>query len=251
MAESLNTSMLKGFEIIEAFDKSGSPELTISQLAEITELSVSTTFRLAKTLVAAGYLHKNPKGKVYSLGWKFIKLLAGLDLLIQHLLITVGAEHLEKLSAQFNENATIYVRVHSQRLCLYRVEGTQEVRNIVKRGHLAPLIKGSPGKVLMAFEPEETWGRYFPQNDTGLVEELRQIREQGWSSTDEQQTIGASSISAPIFGPHGKIVAALTLSGPTFRFRTLPVEKKLAAIQEFSRKITEALKQSGHENGLG
>lgn len=244
MADSLNKSMLKSFEIIEAFDKADSPELTISQLAEITDLSVSTTFRLAKTLVAAGYLHKNPKGKVYSLGWKFIKLLGRLENLVQHLLISVGSHHLEELSDLFNENATIYVRAQGQRLCLCRVEGTQEVRNIVKTGQLAPLTKGSPGKVLLAFEPEEKWTRFFPDVDDALRRELRHIREAGYSSTDEEVTSGASSISAPIFGPHGELVAALTLSAPTFRFRKLSFEKKLAAIQAYSQKITDALKDS-------
>ncbi|MGE4527304.1 MAG: IclR family transcriptional regulator [Rhodospirillaceae bacterium] len=239
-----NKSVAKAFEIIESFEKAGKRHLTISELSEITDISISTAYRMASSLVHLGYLNRNEPDKTYSLGWKFVRLLSTMSDIVESLLINRGGIFVKRLSERFNENASLYVRLADQRLCLFRVEGSQEVRNVVKAGSINVLVSGSPGKVLLAHLPEETWGQYFDPADTALAETLRTIRAQGYATTVAEITAGASSISAPVFDERGEVIAALTLSGPSFRFGCDTFQEKLAAVIEHAGLITAAMQHS-------
>lgn len=236
----LNKSIGKAFEVIESFEKVDKRELTISEISEITDISISTAYRMATSLVSLGYLNKNTDEKTYSLGWKILKLLSTVSAITESALVKTGARYVTALSEQFNENASLYVKAHKKRLCLYRVEGTQDVRNIVKAGDMAMITLGSPGKVLLAFLPESGWDMYFPSSDTAFAEELRAIRARGYAATEGEQTPGASSISAPVFGYNHEIIAALVLSGPSFRFTSDTVAAKVSAVVSYAGQISAA-----------
>lgn len=236
----LNKSIGKAFEVIESFERAGKQKLSVSEISEITDISVSTAYRMATSLVSLGYLNKNAPDKTYSLGWKLIRLFSAMNTFTENELITTGSPYVFELSEKFNENASIYVMMQRSRVCLYRVEGTQEVRNIVKPGDTTDITLGSPGKVLLAFSPEETWEIFAPASDANYIGKLRTIREQGYAVTDSEHTPGASSISAPIFGHNQKIIAALTLSGPSFRFKEGNFEEKIAAVVHYSKQISRA-----------
>jgi len=45
--------------------------------------------------------------------------------------------------------------------------------------------------------------------------ELATIREQGWAFDREEGNVGVSCVAAPIFGPLGEVVAALSVTGPS------------------------------------
>lgn len=236
----LNKSIGKAFEVIESFEKAGKQKLNVSEISEITDISVSTAYRMATSLVSLGYLNKNAPDKTYSLGWKLIRLFAAMNTLTEQELITSGSPFVFALSEKFNENASIYIKLQRKRVCLYRVEGTQDVRNIVKPGDMTDITLGSPGKVLLAFSPEETWEIFAPNVGADYFDNLRAIRERGYAVTDSEHTPGAASISAPIFGHNQKIIAALTLSAPSFRFKEGNFQEKIAAVVHYSKQISRA-----------
>jgi IclR family acetate operon transcriptional repressor len=70
--------------------------------------------------------------------------------------------------------------------------------------------------------------------------ELQAVRERGYARTLEEQEIGLVAVAAPIRALDGRVIAALAVSGPTFRLHeaTIPgvAERLLAAAAEISER---------------
>ena len=67
------------------------------------------------------------------------------------------------------------------------------------------------------------------------------MRERGWASVIEELELGLNAVSAPVFDANSKIVAALSVSGPAYRFgpdRFMEVAKQtVAAAEVISRRL--------------
>jgi DNA-binding IclR family transcriptional regulator len=50
---------------------------------------------------------------------------------------------------------------------------------------------------------------------TAVLRELAVIPDRGWAVDREEGNIGVSCVAAPVFGPLGDVVAALSVTGPT------------------------------------
>lgn len=71
-----------------------------------------------------------------------------------------------------------------------------------------------------------------------LKEELQMVRELGYGATSEEHEIGLAALSAPVRSLNGQVIAAVTISGPTFRINdhTIPqlAEQLIAAGDKIS-----------------
>jgi DNA-binding IclR family transcriptional regulator len=111
---------------------------------------------------------------------------------------------MRELADQSSESVAFYVRAGAVRTCLYRVESKHPIRYTVREGDVLPLGAGSGGRVLSAFsgeagEPYETIRRTFHFISIG------------------DRDIETAGVSAPVFGPGGPLLGALTLAGPRSR----------------------------------
>jgi len=141
-------SVDKALGILRLFH-SETPELSLIQIAEQTGLYKSTVLRMLASLESALLVVKQSDGK-YVLGPAIASLYAAYQ--HQQSLETVVLPILEKLMLATNESAAFHVRQGDKRLCLYRVDSKQALRDHIKVGDLLPIDKGAGGKVLRAFE---------------------------------------------------------------------------------------------------
>ena len=77
-----------------------------------------------------------------------------------------------------------------------------------------------------------------------LRRSLAEIRRRGYAVTSDERVEGASAVSAPVRDGTGRVVAGLTISGPTYRFTPDRVRRFTALVLEGASKISAAL---GHE----
>jgi DNA-binding IclR family transcriptional regulator len=95
-------------------------------------------------------------------------------------------------------------------------------------GQGTPLHATSSGKVLLAHAPEavrkdalsRALQRFTPATITDpevLRQDLDHIVEQGWGATVEEYEVGLSAVAAPVRAADGDVIAALSVSGPSFR----------------------------------
>ena len=113
-------------------------------------------------------------------------------------------------------SAQVYRRVGDQRLCIAAAEPAAGLRDTVPVGALLTLSAGSAAQVLVAWleSPERDRllaGAAYTERD------LAQVRRRGWAHSVAQREPGVASISAPVRGPDGAIVAAVSMSGPQER----------------------------------
>jgi DNA-binding IclR family transcriptional regulator len=219
---------------------------TFSGLVRATGFSRTTTHRLVKALEAHGLLEPDGK-RGYRLGARLLRLSAAAarELPLRELAHPV----LERLAATSGEGAQLYMRSGDARLCIDSVESTSELRTIVPVGAALPLTAGSAGKVFLAHLEEQDRVRlmegYRPSTSEGpsearLLAELETIRRRGWASSSGERESGVASVSAPVLARDGRLVAVVSLSGPSSRLGHTRARHAAPAVLEAARDIEVA-----------
>jgi DNA-binding IclR family transcriptional regulator len=212
-------SVDKALTILRLFS-SQTPELSLNQIAEMTGLYKSTSLRLLASLTAALLVLKRSDG-MYVLGPTIASLHTAYQ--SRQSLEAFISPVLESLVKVTHESAAFHVREGDKRLCLYRVDSEQALRDHIKVGDLLPIDKGAGGKVLLAFEGAS--GKVF-----------KQIREEMVFAISGDRIKEISGISAPVFNAEG-LIGVITLTMPTYRFNP----KMSSQVKASAKKLTELL----------
>lgn len=213
----------RALSILNAFRESDR-FLSLAELSERTGLYKSTILRLIETLKADGYLGQNAEGK-YQIGPTVFRLGRYYQAATTPAEIIIPA--LQALAAASTESAGFQVRAGEQRMCLYRIDSTQRLRDHISPGDLLPLDRGAAGKVILAFtEPQNR--RY----DT--------VRKQLVVHTTGETAKGMAGVAAPVFG-NGGFIGALTISGPEFRFDKKAIAKFETLLRKAAQEATMRL----------
>jgi DNA-binding IclR family transcriptional regulator len=107
------------------------------------------------------------------------------------------------------ESAAFHVRQGDKRVCLYRVESSQMVRDTVRQGDVLPLSRGAGGRVLRAFGGARGAAYDAIRRDYAVALEGDRAPE----------LVG---LSAPVFGRNDALLGALTVTAPASR---LPLDR--------------------------
>jgi DNA-binding IclR family transcriptional regulator len=201
--------------------RAGDKALSLTELANRTQLYKSTVLRLTASLEHARLLLRNEEGR-YALGPEIARL-AGLYAATFSLESEV-LPVLRALVAKTRESAAFHVRQGDKRLCLYRIDSPQVVRDHIRAGDLLPLRRGAGGRVLMAFAGAR-----------GALYE--RIRREGVAVLAGDRVPELTGISAPVFGHDGALAGALTLTLPTSRINDAFVPIVRAAAETLSRRL--------------
>src|SRR5699024_4069334 len=79
---------------------------------------------------------------------------------------------------------------------------------------------------------------------------LSGIRRRGWAQSVAERDAGVASVSAPERGPSGKVIAAVSISGPVERMTRMPGRLHGDAVAAAGHRLTEVLR-SASEDGPG
>jgi len=224
-------------------------ELSITEIARSVGLSKSTVHRLLTALQTKGFVQQNPENQKYSLGMVLLHL--GHVVSEQLDIRRLARPLMRQLERETGETVNLNVNRDGYRVCIEKVESHHDVRHFVEIGKRLPIYCGASGKVLMAYmEPDEVeeivrrtglspYTSRTIADPAALRQELEAIRRRGYATSTSERVEGASSVSAPVRDSTGKVVASLTISGPSFRFTPEKVldfiDKVRAAAAELSR----------------
>lgn len=201
----------RALSVLSAFGQ-GDQALSVTELAARTRLYKSTVLRLLASLAHAGMMRKTSQG-LWALGPEMARLgrLYTASFALEDRVLPVMRE----LVAQTGESVALHIRQGEQRLCLFRVDSPQLLRDHVQAGDVLPLDRGAGGRVLMAFGGAH--GRVYDK-----------IRREGYVHVASDRVPGLVGVSAPVWRGDGQLVGALTLTVPEARFRP-PMVKQLRA----------------------
>lgn len=213
---------------------------SFTDVVERTGLARPTAHRLIQGLEDHGFL-VHVGGLGYVLGPRLLGLAASAmnDLPLRDLARPV----LERLARSTGESAQLFVRDRDTRVCIDTVESDSELRTIVEVGSALPLTKGSAGKVFLAWTGDHDRTRLIGTADdpARLEQQVATTRRRGWADSVAERARGVASVSAPVFGPDGSLLSAVSVSGPTSRLGQLRAKRYAPAVLEAAKEIERAL----------
>lgn len=210
----------RALSILAAFAV-GSEPMALVQIAEATGMYKSTVLRLLASLEHGRLIQKLSDGR-YSLGPEVARLYSAYS--HSFALSDVVLPAMTRLVEITRESASFHVRQGNQRLCLYRVDSPQPIRDHIRAGDVLPLDRGSGGRVLLAFggEPGEIYER---------------IRKEKMMSSVGDRSEGVAGISCPVFDASGRVAGAITLTMPSIRYQ----EDHKDAVRNAAIEMTQGL----------
>ncbi|ANY65795.1 IclR family transcriptional regulator [Paenibacillus sp. BIHB 4019] len=222
-------------------------DLVMTEIAERTGLHKSTVHRMLATLEDKGFIERDLVTERYRLGMRVWELSAHLSRTDDPAVI--WQPEMERLRDKLGETVSIYVRDGSERIRIQAVQSNQPVRRVAPIGARLPLYAGASSKVLIAYaDPlvrEEIFGDpswLFTIDLDQYKMQLADITEQGYATSFEEREPGAAAFSAPIFGREGKLVAALSVSGPASRMTMEKMRLAAPILLEASKRMSTMMK---------
>lgn len=249
-------SALRTLDLLKAFAQKPN-RFSLSELAVLTAMEKNQLYRSVKTLEAAGFLALGADGR-----YRMTELLHVLSSNTvkppSTSLPLLAAPHLDELAAQTGESVNLFVRHGDFAVCIDRRDSPHMVRLASVLGVTAPLHAGAVPKAMLAFLPESVQARVLArladlpvytnrtvQEPEALKRELAQIRERGYSISDEDYDASARGVGAPIFDGFGEVVAGISVGGPSFRVKRETLSVFGALVVQQAREITLRLGQAG------
>jgi IclR family acetate operon transcriptional repressor len=217
-----------------------------------TGLNLSTCYHLLNTLVAAGYVIKQPETQRFALTGKVS--FPGYTSLEQARLVPQLLPHLNALREITSETAYLSVRQGDEIVVSAIVESPMALRvSLLHVGFSGAAHAMALGKAILAYLPERDVSAYLARfgmpaltqktiaDGETLISELTTVAQQGYSVDLEEFAPGVCCIGAPIFGIAGRIVGSLAISLPKSRYdsgsATL-IEQVVATANAATRALT-------------
>ncbi|MGI9952152.1 IclR family transcriptional regulator [Moorellaceae bacterium AZ2] len=219
-------SVDNALRLLEAFS-AAEPELGISELSRKLGLSKSAVFRLVLTLENRGFLVQDQSSGKYRLGLKNLYL-GGLVLRYMDL-VKLAQPYLEDLMRKTEETVHLVILERGEAIFIGKVESARPMRMGSYVGARMPAYCTATGKVLLAHLSEEELEdylkrtplkRFTPYTITepeALRRHLLTVRQQGYAVDQEESEDGLMCIAAPVRDRSGRVIAAISISGPAGR----------------------------------
>ena len=235
-----NSVLGKARLILECFEIDD-VNLSLTEISRRTGISKPSVHRLNQELLEWGMLERS--GQEYRLGLRAFEL--GSRVPRFRVLRDAVRPYMESISFATRETVHLAVLDGLDVLYLEKIVGTPQAARPSRIAGRMPLHATATGKVLLAFgsstllESVLARGleRVTPVTVVApqlLAEQLVKARENGYASEFEELTVGYCSVAVPVFGPTGMLLAALSITAPTFR---ADVAKFAASLTAVSRKV--------------
>ena len=212
-------SLARGLDILTTFGPTA-VELTVSEVAERTQLARPTARRLLLTLEELGYVRA--VDGVFSLTTQVLRL--GTAGLAAQGLWDAARPSMVRLVGQTGESTSMSQLDGCDIVYTGRVPVAKVIAISVHIGTLFPAVAASMGKVLLAdLRPDELDTALALPSRSGIVprvvpsraqldDELALVRDRGWALADELLSLGIRSIAAPVRDRSGKVACAMNVT---------------------------------------
>ncbi|WP_245841028.1 IclR family transcriptional regulator [Puniceibacterium sediminis] len=166
-------------------------------------------------------------------------------------LVKIAGPVLESLALKAYETVQLRIRDNTEALCIAKAEPSRDLRVHAVVGRRRPLYAGS-SKVLLAFLPEDLRNELLPisldsmtartiTERAKLVQELETIRATGYCISRGEVSEQLVSVSLPVRGYDGSVLAAINIAAPAFRTQEADLDRYRSLLVEGAAKISAGL----------
>jgi DNA-binding IclR family transcriptional regulator len=210
---------------------------SLAQLVKATGLARPTVHRIAVALETHRMLARDAQGR-FVLGPRIGELAAAAG---EDRLLAIAQPVLAQLRDVTGESAQLYRPHADTRICVAAAERASGLRDTVPVGAALPMTAGSAAQVLLAWEDGSRMHRGL-RGAKFTATTLAQVRRRGWAATAAEREPGVASVSAPVRGPGGRVLAAVSVSGPIERLTRSPGRLHAGAVVAAGEKISRLLR---------
>jgi len=242
-------SIDRAISVLEILARRG--EAGVSEVATAIEVHKSTAFRLLGALEARGLVEQVADRGKYRLGFALIPLAGAVS---DRLDVTrLGRSVCRRLATELGETINVAVLQEHYAVNVDQALGPSTVASHNWIGRLTPLHCTSSGKVLIAhLEPGRRAGllavsgmpALTPHTVTStdrLDGELSTVRTSGYAVAVEEYELGLNAVAAPVRDRAGEVVAAVSVSGPSYRLDRLRMTELVAPLLAGTAEISTSL----------
>lgn len=210
---------------------------TLAHLVAATGLARPTAHRLAVALEFHRIVARDMQGR-FVLGPRLKELAsqAGEDRLLSAAMPVLIA-----LRDHTKESTQLYRRQGESRVCVAASEPPMGLRDSIPVGATLSMKAGSAAHVLLAWEEPDRMHRGL-YNASFSATMLAQVRRRGWAQSVGEREAGVASVSAPVRGPSGRVLAAISVSGPIERMGRQPGRQHGPSVVAAANRLSEFLR---------
>lgn len=243
------SSLARGLSILSSFSNT-SRKMTLTEVAQVTDMSRATARRFLLTLVKEGYVVTD--GKLFDLTPKVLDL--GFSVLSKIGVWDRARPFMERLSDQTGESCTAAILDGLDVVYVAGVQAHNIISVGISVGSRQSAFYTANGRVLLAAQPEEYWdatlanARLVPRtqhsisNKAEFRKTLETVRDQGWALVDQELEVGLLSIAIPLHYRSGVLAGSINIAVPSIRATTeIMVETYLPKLRETAEQIQNSL----------
>jgi DNA-binding IclR family transcriptional regulator len=219
---------------------------TLGELARLTDLPKSTASRLVAALERNALVQRDSARGAIRPGPAVLRFAQrGVD---DTDLIELAHPVLRALADESGETINLAVPAQTGVNHLAQVDSRHMIGAASWVGRAAPFHAGANGKVFLAFGtaelPRMPLTRFTPHTITDrehLEGALDTIRAIGYATAIDEIEVGLTAVAAPVRGAAGACLAALSISGPSFRLGASRLDQLGALLVEQAAVLSTRL----------
>jgi len=225
------------------------PDLSVHEISRETGLSKSTVHRILIALEVNRLIQQNQDNGSYRLGLRLFDLGNRVVSNIRE----VARPYMVQLMEETGETIHLAVLDGNQVLIAGKVDSSRTLRMASWTGQHYHVYHSAAGKALISDLSEAELQRILPKPPfkalthktrrtlKELIADLERVRRLSYSVDNEEYEIGLRCVGAPIRDHSGRIVAALSISGPTVRISDERIPELGEAVKGVAKAVSEAL----------
>lgn len=237
-------SITRALSILRALAAS-TDGLTLSETAERSGLAPSTAHRILTTLESERFVRFDTAVGLWQVG--VAAFTVGAAFARNREVVTLARPYLRRLMEVTGETANIYVESGGEVVCMAQVESRHTMRAITQVGGRVKMHWSAAGKAILSGMTDAHVQRILADQGMpratartlttpeALMREIAQVRRTRFAHDNEEFTEGLRCLATPIYNEAGKVVAAVSISGPTARItpdRIAGLEQTLGQVAE-------------------
>lgn len=241
-------SVDRAVTVLELLARNG--ESGITEIAGELGVHKSTASRLLAVLESRGMVEQlGDRGK-YAVGFGVVRLAGAVTNRMD--LSRLGWPFVESLANEFGETVNIAIRDEDVAININQQRGSASVTAHNWVGQRTPLHATSSGKVLLAHaivneqdellhQPLRQYTKYTVIEPRALRRDLDTIMRDGFAVCYEELELGLNAAAVPVHTHDGRVVAALSASGPSYRFSRKRIPELVEAMQKACDELSGQL----------
>jgi len=242
-------SIVKAFNLMEILATKN--EFQLAELCRLLKCPKTTVHRMLLTLESLGYVQQNPKNLGYMASIKVFHLAGKV---VQNLnFIEIARPLMIELSEKSSETINLGTLDGLDIICVDKVESKYHLKLDQPIGSRARAYHTGMGKAVLAYLSEEERARLFLKHGispgtskslktiSAIEKDLQKVREQGYAVDDEEYITGVRCVGAPIFDHNAKVIAGLSIAGPSLRIKEKNIESLAKLVAETAAFVSNRL----------